>query len=54
MRGAEPLTGSPEQIAVGLHALAEEGIDHVQVWVNPMTTEGVEQLGEVLELLDRG
>jgi alkanesulfonate monooxygenase SsuD/methylene tetrahydromethanopterin reductase-like flavin-dependent oxidoreductase (luciferase family) len=53
MWGAEPLTGSPEQIAVGLHALAEEGIDHVQVWLNPMTTEGVEQLGEVLELLDR-
>jgi alkanesulfonate monooxygenase SsuD/methylene tetrahydromethanopterin reductase-like flavin-dependent oxidoreductase (luciferase family) len=52
--GAEPVTGSVEEIAATFRGFAREGIDHLQVWLNPMTTEGVEQLGAVLELLSRG
>jgi alkanesulfonate monooxygenase SsuD/methylene tetrahydromethanopterin reductase-like flavin-dependent oxidoreductase (luciferase family) len=52
--GAEPLTGSPEELAEAFRAFAREGIGHVQVWLNPMTMRGVEALAPVLELLDRG
>jgi alkanesulfonate monooxygenase SsuD/methylene tetrahydromethanopterin reductase-like flavin-dependent oxidoreductase (luciferase family) len=52
--GGEPVTGSPEEIAATFRGFAREGIDQVQVWLNPMTAEGVEQLGAVLALLARG
>jgi alkanesulfonate monooxygenase SsuD/methylene tetrahydromethanopterin reductase-like flavin-dependent oxidoreductase (luciferase family) len=52
--GGEPVTGSTEEIAAMFRAFAREGIDHLQVWLNPMTAEGVEQLGTVLEVLARG
>jgi alkanesulfonate monooxygenase SsuD/methylene tetrahydromethanopterin reductase-like flavin-dependent oxidoreductase (luciferase family) len=52
--GAEPLTGSPEELAASLRAFAREGISHVQVWLTPHTLAGVEAFAPVLELLDRG
>jgi hypothetical protein len=52
--GAEPVTGSPEEIAETFSGFAREGIDHVQVWLNPMTADGVEPVGAVLALLARG
>ncbi len=51
--GAPALTGTPEEIAVGLRAYAEVGIEHVQVHVLPMTTTGIERFAPVLEALDR-
>jgi alkanesulfonate monooxygenase SsuD/methylene tetrahydromethanopterin reductase-like flavin-dependent oxidoreductase (luciferase family) len=52
--GAEPVTGSPAEIAATFRAFAQEGIDRLQVWLNPMTAEGVERLGAVVELVARG
>ena len=52
--GAEPLTGSAEELADGLRAFAREGIDHVQIRLAPDTAAGVEAFAPVLELLDRG
>jgi alkanesulfonate monooxygenase SsuD/methylene tetrahydromethanopterin reductase-like flavin-dependent oxidoreductase (luciferase family) len=48
-----PLTGSPEAIAVELLAYAREGIGHVQLVVDPITTASIEALAPVLEALDR-
>jgi alkanesulfonate monooxygenase SsuD/methylene tetrahydromethanopterin reductase-like flavin-dependent oxidoreductase (luciferase family) len=47
------LTGEHAELAEAFRAFAAEGIDHIQVWVNPTTPSGVERLGPVLELLDR-
>jgi alkanesulfonate monooxygenase SsuD/methylene tetrahydromethanopterin reductase-like flavin-dependent oxidoreductase (luciferase family) len=48
---SEPLTGTPQQIADGLRAFHQEGIDLVNVWLNPMTAEGVDEMAEVLHHL---
>jgi alkanesulfonate monooxygenase SsuD/methylene tetrahydromethanopterin reductase-like flavin-dependent oxidoreductase (luciferase family) len=49
-----PLAGPPNVIAEGLRAYAREGIGHVQLVVDPITTASVEALAAVLEDLDRG
>lgn len=49
-----PLAGPPDVIAEGLRAYAREGIGHVQLVVDPITTASVEALSAVLEDLDRG
>ena len=49
---APPLTGSPRELAEQFRSFAREGIDHLQVWVNPTTPAGVEQLGKTVELLN--
>ena len=51
---APALVGSPGEIAATLRALAEEGIGHVQLVIDPVTTPGVEALAPVLEALDAG
>jgi probable F420-dependent oxidoreductase len=50
---AAPVHRSPEEIAAELRAYAAEGIDHVQVYLDPQTPAGVEAFAPVLELLDR-
>jgi alkanesulfonate monooxygenase SsuD/methylene tetrahydromethanopterin reductase-like flavin-dependent oxidoreductase (luciferase family) len=52
--GSEPITGSPEEVAASLRALAAEGIGHVQVILAPTTSETVAGFRAVLDLLDRG
>jgi probable F420-dependent oxidoreductase len=52
--GVRPLQGSPEAIADELRAYAREGIGHVQLVVDPITTRSVRALGAVLRELDRG
>jgi alkanesulfonate monooxygenase SsuD/methylene tetrahydromethanopterin reductase-like flavin-dependent oxidoreductase (luciferase family) len=47
-----PLEGPPEAIADGLRAYAREGIGHVQLVLDPITTASIEALAPVLELLD--
>jgi probable F420-dependent oxidoreductase len=49
-----PLDGTPEQIADGLRAFTAAGLDHVQLWIEPATLDGLEAFIPVLELLDRG
>ena len=48
-----PLTGSPAEIAAGLHAYADAGLSHVQIWLEPNTPAGIEAFAPVLEELDR-
>ena len=50
---AKPLTGSPEEIAAGLQAFADEGISHIQIYLVPNTLETLEQFRKVLEALGR-
>jgi alkanesulfonate monooxygenase SsuD/methylene tetrahydromethanopterin reductase-like flavin-dependent oxidoreductase (luciferase family) len=50
--GSEPISGSPEEIAVSLRALAAEGIDHVQITLVPTTLEMVTRFGAVIDLLN--
>lgn len=49
---AEPLTGSPEEIAAGIRAFADEGISHIQCYLVPNTIKSIERFGKVLEILD--
>jgi probable F420-dependent oxidoreductase len=51
---APSLAGTIEEIAAGLRAYADHGIDHLQLIIDPPTAGGVERFGPVLELLDRG
>ena len=49
-----PLEGPPEVMAEALRAYAREGIRHVQLVLDPITTGSLEAFAPVLELLDRG
>jgi probable F420-dependent oxidoreductase len=49
----EPFTGTAEEIAAELRALAREGISHVQISFEPMLPSSIERFQRVLELLDR-
>ena len=58
-RPSEPVTadedvivGSPEEVAEALRGFAEMGIKHLVISVSPGGLAGVEQFGQVLELLD--
>ncbi|MDH4143292.1 MAG: LLM class flavin-dependent oxidoreductase [Chloroflexota bacterium] len=48
-----PLEGSPQTQADVLRAYAREGIDHVQLVMDPITLESVAAFAPVLDLLDR-
>lgn len=50
---AKPLTGSPEEIAAGLKAFADEGIRHLQFYLVPNTLETLERFHKVLEAMGR-
>ena len=49
-----PATGTPEQLAELLRAYASAGVDHVQIFVSPLTMHAIDTLASVLETLDRG
>lgn len=49
-----PLRATTDELAETFRAYAREGISHVQVWVNPLTPAGLEQVAEALNRLDRG
>lgn len=49
---ARPLTGDPDTLAAALRGFAREGIDHVQVVLNPNTLASIERFAPVLERLD--
>lgn len=49
----KPLTGSPAGMADVLRGYAAEGIRHVQLVLDPITTESIRALGPVLRELER-
>lgn len=51
-RAIPPITGGPDEIARELRALAEMGIAHVQLVLDPITVESIGQLAPVLRALD--
>jgi alkanesulfonate monooxygenase SsuD/methylene tetrahydromethanopterin reductase-like flavin-dependent oxidoreductase (luciferase family) len=48
-----PLVGDPVELAERLRAFADQGIDHLQLWVYPGSVENIERFGLVLETMDR-
>lgn len=48
---ADPLTGSPEEIAAGINAIAAEGISHIQAYLVPNTIHSIEAFSDVIEAL---
>jgi alkanesulfonate monooxygenase SsuD/methylene tetrahydromethanopterin reductase-like flavin-dependent oxidoreductase (luciferase family) len=51
---ARPATGSVEELAELLRRYLDEGISHVQVWIDPSDLGGLDCFAGVLEALDRG
>jgi alkanesulfonate monooxygenase SsuD/methylene tetrahydromethanopterin reductase-like flavin-dependent oxidoreductase (luciferase family) len=49
-----PATGTSEQLAELLRGFARTGIEHVQIFMAPLTRAGVDAFAPVLEILDRG
>ncbi len=51
--GANPVTGEPAQVAEQINAFYEQGFTQIQVYLAPMTREGFEEFGKVVEELKR-
>jgi alkanesulfonate monooxygenase SsuD/methylene tetrahydromethanopterin reductase-like flavin-dependent oxidoreductase (luciferase family) len=51
---SRPLSGTPEELAEAMRGFACEGIEHVQVVLNPNTLASYERFAPVLGLLDDG
>jgi hypothetical protein len=49
-----PLVGSLEELGAALRTYADEGISHVQLWIEPNTPAGIAALAPVLQWLDDG
>jgi alkanesulfonate monooxygenase SsuD/methylene tetrahydromethanopterin reductase-like flavin-dependent oxidoreductase (luciferase family) len=47
------VTGTPAELAELLRAVADQGVDHVQVALEPSTMAGIDAFTPVLELLDQ-
>jgi alkanesulfonate monooxygenase SsuD/methylene tetrahydromethanopterin reductase-like flavin-dependent oxidoreductase (luciferase family) len=45
-------TGSIEALAAIFRAYGAAGVDHIQVWLDPSTVEGIETFAGVLDLLE--
>jgi alkanesulfonate monooxygenase SsuD/methylene tetrahydromethanopterin reductase-like flavin-dependent oxidoreductase (luciferase family) len=50
----EPIRGSVEEIAETFWEFADEGISHLMLVLSPETIEAIEQIGHVVQLMDRG
>ena len=50
---SKPMTGSPEELAAMLDAYSDEGISHVQAWIDPSDLRGLDWFAGVLEALPR-
>lgn len=50
---AAAITGSPEQIATAIRACGDLGISHVQLVLDPNTSQAITAMAPVLEILDR-
>jgi alkanesulfonate monooxygenase SsuD/methylene tetrahydromethanopterin reductase-like flavin-dependent oxidoreductase (luciferase family) len=47
-----PISGSPEQIAERIRDYTRAHINHMLVWIDPVSAAGIEAFGPVLELID--
>jgi hypothetical protein len=52
-RACALICGTPEELAEAFRGFAREGIDHLQLWLNPCTAANLEALAPALDLLDR-
>jgi alkanesulfonate monooxygenase SsuD/methylene tetrahydromethanopterin reductase-like flavin-dependent oxidoreductase (luciferase family) len=50
----ETVRGSMEQVADTFWRFAEEGISHLMLCLSPESREAIEQIGRVIQLMDRG
>ena len=48
---SRPLTGTPDEIAEALYGFAREGIDHLQVLLNPNTPKTIGNFAAVLRMI---
>jgi alkanesulfonate monooxygenase SsuD/methylene tetrahydromethanopterin reductase-like flavin-dependent oxidoreductase (luciferase family) len=51
--GAEPVVGSVEEVVEAIQSFAREGVDCLQVVLNPSTESAIEAMAPVMELLNR-
>ncbi len=49
-----PLTGTPEELAAQIRAYAGARVEHMMVWIDPVSVAGIEAFAPVLDELDRG
>jgi probable F420-dependent oxidoreductase len=49
-----PLTGTPEELASQIRRFADARVEHLMVWIDPVSLAGIEAFAPVLEALDRG
>ena len=49
---AEPVTGTPEEVAEQLRAFAEAGAEHIQLVVDPITRDSIEWFESMFAVLD--
>jgi alkanesulfonate monooxygenase SsuD/methylene tetrahydromethanopterin reductase-like flavin-dependent oxidoreductase (luciferase family) len=49
-----PLTGTPEELAAQIRRYTEARVEHMMVWLDPVSVAGIEAFAPVLDLLDRG
>jgi probable F420-dependent oxidoreductase len=49
-----PLYGEPEEVAAKIRAYADAAVEHMMVWLDPVSVEAVEAFAPVLEALDAG
>ena len=48
-----PLTGSAEQLAEQIRGFTRARVDHLVIWIDPVTPDALDAFAPVLELLDR-
>jgi alkanesulfonate monooxygenase SsuD/methylene tetrahydromethanopterin reductase-like flavin-dependent oxidoreductase (luciferase family) len=53
LREPWPLTGSPEELAEQIRGYTRARVDHLIIWLDPVTPAAVEAFAPVLALLDR-
>jgi alkanesulfonate monooxygenase SsuD/methylene tetrahydromethanopterin reductase-like flavin-dependent oxidoreductase (luciferase family) len=49
-----PLTGTPEQLANQIRRYAAARVEHMMVWIDPVSVAGIEAYAPVLNVLDQG
>jgi len=49
-----PLTGAPEKLAAEIRRYAKARVEHMMVWIDPVSVAGIEAFAPVLEFLDQG
>jgi probable F420-dependent oxidoreductase len=48
-----PLTGTPEDLAAQIRRYAQARVEHMMVWIDPVSVPGIEAFAPVLDALDQ-